>query len=162
MNYLTNKILTSLKDTLPKEKVGYFFIGKPKTGLSKDSLNSGCVLIVPQTTETEPATTGVQYRLTKNVDIILAKNVTDNNYRNAQLETGIDYLTNVFEGKNEDGSLRIDTILYTVLSNLRLWGMQQSNVSITYDTNEIDGAEGVVTATMALSQTDFINIQLNS
>lgn len=156
MIYLINRMLTDFEAGISAQDIQYFYFGMPYS-LSKQVLDKGILIVQPVSTDIKPITTGLRDEEMKSVKIIIAKSVLNDNYMNAQKETGIQYLIRVIEGKNEDNSLKTDTVRYVIRNKYRTWGVNQQQMTINYDTNELaTAAQGVVTATIMLSVRDIV------
>jgi len=159
MNYVINQILKDLENELNSRDVQYFFFGKPETEVSKDVFNKGAVFVSPLNTGIVAVTTGITDEETHSIEIILAKNMQTKVYKNAQQETGVSFLTKVMDGRDENNNVLTDTIRYIVRRHLREYGIRQPAVSIEYDTEQFK-AEGVVTATMTMTQEEHYAQQI--
>ena len=103
----------------------------------------------------ESITTGIGDKTTNIIQITLCKSMQNDNYKNAQKETGNAYLTRVMDGRGESGDVLTNTIRYIIRTNMRNLGITQSAVSIEYgESNDIDSSEATVFATMTVSQED--------
>jgi hypothetical protein len=122
--------------------------------LPETVLLNGVIGVVPRTTEINPATTGVNDEDSINIDIILAKIIKNEFYRNAQKVSGDEYLARVMDGRNEDGSIKTDTIRYITRNNMRRYGTRQGSFSIEYNTEEFENY-ALVSATLSLTQQYF-------
>jgi hypothetical protein len=157
MNYVLNLIKESLESSLYKKDVQYFSIGVP-FAINLDILERGIVILQPVATTIEPVATGMIDNESKQINIILAKNVQDEFTKNAQKESGTAYLVRVMENKTSLNELEANTIRYVVRNNLPKWGLLQPEVSISYDDNAIENLPmGSVTATLSLTVDDHMN-----
>lgn len=154
MTYIIQKIKEILEAGLDKKDVGYFYTGKPYS-LPKAVLDRGAIYINGVSQDIESITTGIGDRTTNIIQITLCKSMQNDNYKNAQKETGNAYLTRVMDGRGESGDVLTNTIRYIIRTNMRNLGITQSAVSIEYgESNDIDSSEATVFATMTLSQED--------
>lgn len=155
MNYLINKMLRSFEDNLDKKDIQYYYFGKPWS-LPKGVLDKGVLIVHPIETNVSAVTSGITDQETMSVRIIVAKNVQDEFINNAQRETGVGYLSRVFENKSDTNQLQANTVRYVIRNNFRTWGiMQEVDLNFEYDTNELDNiAEGAVTGGVNLTVID--------
>jgi hypothetical protein len=154
MNYLINKILEDLESNLNKKDVQYYIFGRPYH-LPASELEKGVIMVEPISTSVQAVTTGITDEETKEVQIILAKVVKDDFYKNSSKETGSAYLTRIFENKDTSNQLQTDTIRYIVRNNLRQWGLLQPQITINYSGQVFEEApEGTVTGIMTISTID--------
>lgn len=152
MNDLIEDILKNLEDVIDKKDVVYFDYGKQRL-LSKTKLKHGAIMISPVSTGIRPVTTGVTDEDSYSIEIILAKNLQDKYYVNAQKETAAKFLVRLMEGRDASKILKTDTIRYVVRTNFKNTGLLQSDISIEYDSGDVDN-NGAATATMTLTQID--------
>jgi len=156
MDLLIRKVLTTLENNLEKKDVRYYIYGKP-FALSDSIAEKGAILVQPLSTNIEPISTGLRDEETFNLSIILVKQLKNRFNRNAQIESGAEFLTEVMEGRQNDSALKSTSIRDVVRKSFNEWGIRQESVSITYDSEEYPRALGVVTATMAVSVICIIN-----
>lgn len=159
MNQLITNMLRDLENGISKSDVQYYYFGKPLEP-GKDVLNGGAIMVMPVSTETRAVTTGITDEDLFTVQIMLAKNLQAEFYRNAQKESGAEFLTRVMEGRDSNGVLQTNTIKHIVRSNFRQWGLKQEEVGIEYDTNDVS-LEGAATAVMTVTQLDHTSQSVN-
>lgn len=135
MDYLIRKILNSLEAGIPKERIAYYFDGKP-TQLTDEILERGVICVSVPSAEVESITTGVTEQETFDVEIVVAKIIKNNYYKEGQQEAGQAVIRRIIEGSNDNGVLLTDTVRHIVRSNLKTWGVMQPSYSVDYDTQE--------------------------
>lgn len=160
MTHLIEALLRDLENNIPKQDVQYYIWGKPDN-ISKEALIKGVIMIRPRTTVVRPISTGPKDKDDNTLEVILGKSMQTDVYQNAQIETGDKFCNRIMDGRNADGSLRNDTIRYVVRNNYKNYGILQPEIRIDYDTNEITAPDGIVTATMVISQSDLFNQIIN-
>lgn len=159
MKKLLKTILTDLENIENiKKDIGYFYLGIPDR-VDNKVLDSGMLCLRPDLNTSVPITTGIKEQNDIDLKIIVAKQMKNKNYRNAQ-ETGDEFMMRVIEDTDENNSLKTNTIKYTLRQNIRNYGKKQNDMSITYDSQEFTNA-GVITATINLSVVDIYNINLS-
>lgn len=159
MNHFIDLILRDLENGLDKQDVQYFHFGKPYE-MPKELVINGAIAVEPVSTDISPVTTGITDEDLYTVRIILLKNTQGEVYKNAQKETGAQFLTRVMEGRDSAGTLQTNTIRHIVRSNFRQWGLLQPEVGIEYDTND-SNVEGVASAVMTLQQLSHTSQSVN-
>lgn len=153
MDNLIENILTKLEDGLNKKDVQHFLYGVGLETIPKSMANQGVIVVNPISTDIEPVTTGVTDEESYSLEIILVKNTQTEFYQNSQKEGSIKYLVRIMEGRDAGKGLSTNTVRYIIRTNFRNFGLLQNNISIEYDTDDVNGL-GLVTATMTLTQVD--------
>lgn len=159
MRTLVKQILTDLEniDGIKKD-INHFIFGRPSKLDSATALK-GAIMVYPRFNRSEPITTGIKESNEIELEFIIAKKVTNNNYINAQ-ETATEWMVRVIEDTDNTNSLKTNTIKYTLRKNIRNYGKKQRQMQIEYDSKEFKN-QGVVTATISLYVTDIYNIDLS-
>ena len=155
---MIDKILNSLEAEIDSKDVQYFLFGKPYA-LGNDHLNRGVIMVKPSNTAVQSVTTGINDEYTLAIEIILAFNVKRDFNRNDQKEQGDLFAIMTMEGRDEHGFLLPKTIAYIVRKNLRQWGLLQPNITVDYDTGEVE-QEGSYTAKMTITGIEHISQQI--
>lgn len=156
MQYLINKIKTTLEQSLDKKDIQYVVIGGLDQ-ISKAMLDKGVVVLLPISTEVSSITTGIRDMERKVVKFVIGKNIQNQFNKNAQRESGQEYLMRVMEGNNADNTLITTSLRYIIRQNFRVWGVQQDSLSIDYMTDELqDVAEGAITGSMQFTVIDSV------
>lgn len=157
MNHLINKILVDLRaNELLKKDVKHFFFGH-SYALSGDMMAQGVIEVIPVSTSVASQTTGLQDQSVHELQIVLIKNMKTQAYKNAQVETGLDYLNRVMDGRQPDGAPNTNSIRYIIRNNMRNYGTVQRDISIDYQPED-PNYEGAASATLSVTQEEF-NVQ---
>lgn len=159
MTGLINKLKNDLENAINKQDVRYFYFGMPKN-LSKEQLMYGVIMINPVSQTVNAVTTGITEQEENSIEVILAKQVQSEVYRNAQSETGQSYLARVMCGTDDNLNLLSATVRQVVRNHMKNYGSMQPVIDITFDDNRIE-LEGVVTATMTVTQQNLTQQNLS-
>lgn len=149
MEITIRKIIEDLRKALSNQDVKYYYFGFTEN-LSKEQLLYGVVMVNPVAQGVVGITTGLVDQETLTIEIVLAKSMQKQVYKNAQTETGDEYLVRVMAGSDTLRTSKTNTIRDVIRKNQRCYGTMQPEINITYDDDRID-IEGVVTATMTIT-----------
>ena len=150
MNYIIPKILKDLENGLDEKLVKYFYYGIPEM-VSDDILTPGAIFVMPSREDITSVATGVTHKVGSSIDIILGINTKVTVYKNAQVDSGMELLNKIMSGKDASGTLKTDTVLYIIRSNMKNYGIRQLDANIVYDDKRVLN-EGSVTATLSITQ----------
>jgi hypothetical protein len=131
---LIRLILKNFEEKIDKKDIGYYFFGRPQI-ISKDVAQRGVICVKPISTSIQSISTGLIDRDTYTIQVIVAKNVQPEFYKNAQEESGDQFMTRVIEGRKSCGNLNERCVRYVIREHLKKWGILQPNLTIQYDTN---------------------------
>ena len=155
MEYIIDLILQKLEEGISKADVKNYLFGIPSE-MGDNLSNSGAICVGPMATDITPETTGVRDRDDNDIEIVVVKNFKTMQYRDAESEGAMRFLTRIIDGRNADGSRKTDSIVYILRNNMRTFGIRQPSISINYRDNRYD-KEGVVTASLRLRQEAISN-----
>jgi hypothetical protein len=142
MNYVINQIKDDLEGL---EGIQYLYFGEPES-LGSEVIGKGAIAINPLTTDIVPITTGTTDEYVFNIELVVYKLVRGT-AKNAQEESGDEFMTRIVEGRAADGSLLTNSIVQILKRNQRSYGIQITDISVVYDSSRSD-IEGAVTATI--------------
>lgn len=153
MNVYLDTIKNSLELIIPKTDIQHYFIGKPNS-FSKVNADRGICVIEPVSTDIVSVTTGLQDREDLAIRIIIAKQIQEYAVRNAEKESGAQWLMRVMDGREPDRSPKTISVRYIARNNFRQWSNLQPATNIDYESNNLENfAEGLVEATLTLQLT---------
>jgi hypothetical protein len=153
MNTYLETIKNSLQAVISKNDIQHYYIGKPNS-FSKVNADRGILVIEPVSTDIQSITTGLNDREDLSIRIIIAKQIQEFSVRNAEKESGSQWLMRVMDGREPDNRPKTNTIRYVVRSNYRQWSTMQPSVNIDYESTNLENfAEGLVEATLTVQLT---------